>query len=329
MTTTAFTSEQLLLFNKTSQAYINQVGITGSREVNAALMAMNIIQDADSDENRTKRFTMEIGTGTIALVDGNGAYTGVDHNASRLVHEQVYTTQEWGGKFSIARRNIGKLSVFIASLVTDSTTSGSDAADRFIDEGYAKIIEDEMFAKMKTKVMDALEAKLNAATTDTVYGDVVIANTATLLNIDNLETGIDISTNAADAVRAVVNNLVAQKDYHGNKLQFNSPKVVFAENSVYTYLIEEMEKSRTVNQLDKALLDYWNTDAVIVPYTATTAGDAFFFTGEMPLKFISETDAPLFFSGVDEDGNLRLHVTFIFTFDWKLRNGVVKVQAAV
>lgn len=328
MTTTAFTSEQLLLFNETSQAYINMTGITGSREVNAILKAMNIVIPSASDEQRTKRFTLEKSTGTIGVVSSAGAYSGVDYEASRVLHEQVYTLTEKGGKGSLARRNTGKLVQFISTLSTDSAGAGADAADRFKREGYGKLIEDEMYTDMKTSVTTALETALNGATVDTVYGDVVIDTSGTVHNISNLEAGIDLSTSAEDGIEAVVNNLIAQTDPKGNRLQFNQPKFIFADNAVYTALLKEMKKSQTVNEYDRGLLDYFNNDAIIAPYTATVAKDAFFFTGDLPLKLISETPTPYFFSGVDEDMNYRFHISFIFVFEWKARSGVVKVEAA-
>ncbi len=328
MTVTAFTSEQLLLFNEASQAYINLTGITGSREVNAILQAMNIVIPSSSDEQRTKRFTQEKSTGDIGLVSSAGAYSGTDYSASRVLHEQTYTLTEKGGKNSLARRNIGKLTEFIGTLATDSAEAGADAADRFKREGYGQLIEDEMYTDMKTAVITALETALNDAATDTVYGDTVIANSGTVHNIDNLEAGIDLSTSAEAGLEAVVNNLVAQTDAKGNRLQFNQPKYIFADSAVYTALLKEMKKSQTVNEFDRSLTDFWNNDAIIAPYTATVAKDAFFFTGDLPLKLISETPTPIFFSGIDEDQNYRMHISFIFVFQWKGRSGVVKVTAA-
>ncbi len=328
MTVTAFTSEQLLLFNETSQAYINLTGITGSREVNAILQAMNVVIPSASDEQRTKRFTLEKSTGTIGLVSTAGAYTGTDYEADRVLHEQIFTLTEKGGKSSLARRNTGKLTQFISTLATDSAGAGADAADRFKREGYGQLIEDEMYTDMKTAVITALETALNGADVDTVYGDTVIANSGTVHNIDNLVSGIDLTTNAEDGIEAVVNNLVAQTDAKGNRLQFNQPKFIFTDSAVYTALLKEMKKSQTVNEYDRGLLDFWNNDAIIAPYTATVAKDAFFFTGDLPLKLISETPMPYFFSGVDEDMNYRMHISFIFVFEWKARSGVVKVTAA-
>jgi hypothetical protein len=325
MTATAVTQEQLLLFNQTVQAYVNQHGITGNREMDTFLEAINIKHDAFSDEQRIMRFNLETSTGTIALVSTAGAYSGTDYNDSRTPHEEIYTTKEYGGTFKLARRNIGKLNVFIRQL--SSSMTAEQAADAFLDGGYDKVIDGEMLAAMKTHIYTALKTVLDGATTDTVYGDTVIADTGTLLNIDNLEIQ-DVTADAEKAIDLVVENLMAQKDYNGNILNFTAPKFVIASSKAYIPLLKELKKSYVVNEFDKGLLDYWNSDIIIVRYDGADAKDAFFFTGDLPLKFISETPTPEFFAGFDADGNLTHHITFIYAFGWKARNGVVKVQAA-
>jgi len=325
MTATAVTQEQLGLYTSTVQAYIAQKGITGNRALDSFLEAANIKHEAFSDEQRIMRFHLETDTGTIAAVSSAGAYTGVDYNAARTPHEEIYTTTEFGGTFKLARRNIGKLDVFIRQLT--STMTANDAADMFIDGGYGQVTDDELLGSMKTHVFTALKTALDAATSATVYGDTVIANTATLLNIDNLEIK-DVTVDAEGAIDLVVENLIAQKDYNGNILNFSVPKFVIASNKAFVPILKELKKSYVVNEYDRGLLDYWNSDIIVASYAGADPKDAFFFTGDLPLKFISETPTPEFFAGYDADGNLTHHITFIYTFGWKARNGVVKIQAA-
>lgn len=325
MTTTGITQENLLFIEKTIQAYINQKGITGNKAMDSFLQAITINRKAMNDEQRTTRFHLETNTGTIALVDNDGNYTGTDYNASRTPHEQLYTAKEYGGTFSLARRNIGTFDVMIQEL--KSAGSEAEIVDRFQAGRYGDIIDQELLAAMKTHVYNSLKSALDNATTDTVYGDTVVANTGTLLNIDNLEVQ-DITTDAEKAIDLVVENLIAQKDYNGNILNFTAPKFVAASTKAYVPLLKELKKSFTVNEFDKGLLDYWNSDIIIFNYQGADAKDAFFFTGDLPLKLIAETPTPEFHIGLDKHGNLVYHISYIYTFGWKARNGLVKVQAA-
>lgn len=326
MTATGITQEQLGHFKDFVQAMVEQYGIVGNKAYNAFLEAIRM-QHGDpataSDETRVKRFWVEISTGTVALVDTAGAYSGTDFNASRVPHEENYLLSQWGATYSLAERNIGKLTHFIQTI--QSTEEGvRSAARRFSAEGYEELIKKELLAKIAAKVKTDLETFLAAATTATVYGDVVIANTGTLLNIDNLETGgFD-----ADMLKTLVDKLQVQQDYHGNDLMSTEPAYFLVSSEKYSDVVEIVKKSRTVNDLDRTILDYTGGEAaLVVSVKGQTAGDVFCVTGDSPIVFLSETPETVIKIGFDKLGNLTMRAYLIYVFGWKGRNGIILVRA--
>jgi hypothetical protein len=325
MTATALTQEQLM-FTKIVQNYMNFYGATGNRELNAFLKVARYDSQSNTDENRIVRFTLEKSTGTIDDVSSAGIPSNVDSNASRTPHEQIYTLGEKAGTYSLAWRNQAKLNIFIGSINVD-VDSMDNLAERFVNEGYGTIIRQELAAKMWTQVLTDLKTALNGATTDTIFSsDVIVANSATIFNFDNLVTG-SLSTDAEGVMEDVVSALTQQKDQHGNVLAFAQPKYAIVENSVYAKTIKELKKSYVVNEYDKNLLDLWDSSIVIAPLDLATAGDAYFFPATPGLKLMSETEMPVYHMGSDKYGNIVLTCSFIYKIGFSNRN-VVKVATA-
>jgi len=325
MTVTALTQEQLM-FTKIVQNYMNPFGATGNREVNAFLDAARYDSQSNTDENRLVRFTLETNTGTIDTVGADGIPTGTDFNASRTPHEQIYTLAEEAGTYSIAWRNQKKLNIFISTISASIDDMGV-LAERFLIEGYGQIIREELAAKMWTKVLADLKAALDGATTDTIFGtDVIIANSGTIFNFDNLVTG-SLATNAEGVMEDVVSALTQQTDQHGNVLAFSIPKFAVVETSVYAKTIKELKKSYVVNEYDRTLFNYWDSSVVIAPLNLATAGDAFFFPAVPGLKFMTETPTPVYHMGEDKYNNKVLTCSFIYKIGFNNRN-VVKVVSA-
>ncbi len=321
---TGLSQENITHFQTFTQAYVDQFGIAGPNPLDQFLKSIQVLHGSpaiNSDETRTKRFFQEVSTGTIALVDSSGAYTGTDFNASRVQYENLVTITQQGGTFSIAERNIAKFNHFINSIVT--TKAGIAKASReFRTQGYGEIVRKEILAKIATKVKNDLITILDNATTDTVYGDVVISNGGTgLQQDDNLITGGWGSTSVDD----IIANLVAQTDYHGNQLDFATPYAYIADTAKYTTVLKAVKTSQTTNVNSRNALDYFGENAVVVPL-GINAGDVHAFTGDKPLVLLSETENPVVKVGYDKLGNLVIRGYFIYKFGWKGRNGLCKVS---
>ena len=329
MTATAITQEQLIFASQLSVSYFNNYGLVGNDPLFKFIDAIRQQHGnpaTATDETRVVKVNIEKTTGTVAAVSAAGAYTGTDFNASRTPLEQLTTLTEQGGTYKLARRNAGKLVNFIASIKLDPAGK-EDAQKRFISEGYGDIIMAELASKMRAKVMTDLKTILEAAdTTGTVFGDTVIAATATTFNFSNLLSGYDIAT-ANTTFDAIIAALGGQSNQNGDPITFTQPKFLLCSQSKHGAVLREYKKNMTVNEFDRSTINYWNSDMMIVPVDFTTATDAFVFTGVMPLVFYSETPNPDFFIGRDEDENLTLHITWIYSFGWQSRMGVVKVEA--
>ena len=347
MTVSVVTQEQITAANDMTNAYLEEYGLTGNSEVAIAMGAMQFIHGSPStnyDDNRMKRIHATQTTGTVALVGTDGLPTSVDYGASRIPHEETYVMKQYMGVHSIIERDLAQLRDFIGSIVMD-TAGIKDAFSRFKTSNIGQLFVDEINASMFSHVEGRLNTKLNAVTTDTIFSDEIAATSGAVINTNNIITGgFDETTPAA-----LIKRSVAAVDYNGNKLKLTLPKVIFADaGTSYTKVLELMNPGQTINMSHKQIMDLFTTNQVlIVPFTATnvdkpaagdypsgytqsgTAGDVHVFTGQLPLKLMSETSvARVRFKNFDSYGNGGVLVDYIYAWIWTSRNGYFYVVGA-
>jgi hypothetical protein len=320
---TGFTQEQLTHFEKFVQHLVTSFGITGNKPFNAFLNKIRMIHGSpaiNSDETRTQRFFKEISTGTVAAVSSAGAYTGIDFNTSRIEYEQLLTMEQMGATFSIAERNIAKLSHFIGTI--DTTESGIKSASRsFITLGYGDIIKKEILNKIATKVKTDVTTALTGATVATVYGDTIYANSGTLLNIDNLVEGAFTET----TLDTIYNKLAAQVDYYGNSLFNIEPAFFIVDVSKAAECTKIIKNSMTVNESHKNILDYESANGAIIVPLAVGSGEVYVFTDDPQIVLLAETEEPVVKISFDEFGNMVMRGYFIYKVGFKGRDNTIKV----
>lgn len=323
---TGFTQEQLTHFQKFVQHLVLKFGITGNLPLNAFLNKIRMIHGSpavNSDETRTQRFFVEVSTGTVAAVSAAGAYTGTDFSASVTQYENLVTIAQQGATYSLAERNIAKLTHFIGSI--DTSASGiKNAAIRFINEGYGMMIQTKLLNKIATKVKADLVTILEAGTSDTVYGDTVYASSGTLLNQNNLVTGAF----ADSSLDSLYNMFAAQQDYEGNGLFHLTPSFFCVDQASLASMTKIIKNSMTVNDAHKNILDFQNANGAVIVPLAVSSGVAYVFTDDNPLVFLCETTEPVVKIGFDELGNLVMRAYLIYKFGWSGRQGTAKVTGA-
>lgn len=344
---TLVTQEQVSHASRILNAYINRYGLTGNKEWIMALKAMTF-QHGNSaenfDETRTKRVYQETTTGTVSLMGADGQPTGVDYGTTRVQHEQLYTMKQYFGEHGVIERNMAKLNTWIASI--DVSESGiRSAAATFKNENLGAIYVQEISASMLTHVIGRVTAGLNAARTDTLYGDPIAGTTGVVIATNNVITGgLDESTPAT-----IIQRAVAAVDQHGNKLKFTTPKIIFADAGVtYTDAIKIFNPSQTVNVNDRQILDLYSAgDVLIVPFDSSNidlpvsddypdgkaqsgvAGDCHVFTGELPYRVMAESvQVRVRILNPDKYGNGGIGLDYIYTTMWFDRNGYFLVTGA-
>lgn len=330
MTATAITQEQLLFFKQLNQGMFVAAGLVGNVELQIFLDRIKKMHPADSDEGRTYRASMQKTTGIIARIGDDGAYPDgtTEGFESISTYEQLSTLHEEGGKYDLIRRNRGKLEAFIGSI--QLTPEGkAEATNRFLFGGYWEVIRATMSAAMFTYVLDDLSDFIKGADGVSIYGGpdkVVYDGTGggALFAFNNIETGTFDKT----MLKKIRTNLSKQTDQDGNTLR--RTKVDFYITGLSNADdLRELVYPEVMQDVTLRSVDDWDGKKAIIIGLPDGTGqfptdEVYGISGSFGGMFLKETDQPEFYDGTDIDANWRWHISWIYTFGWFSRTGIVQ-----
>ena len=319
-TSTVLSAENVAYITPALQAFMVQ-GDPWSLDPTVKFLKENFkLMSAESDERRYFKTDVRSTNGTIGLVNNAGVSSGVSFD--EVLHENVILRTEKNGSYSLIHRNTGKLRMILNNLVR--TPQG--VADAMMamqqmgfDETMRKKIYNKMFADMRTKFAEFLDANDAIDSTDTDF-----ATSGTLFDFNNILTGATIGdTHDLN----LINLLNQHTDEDGNKIPLPKPKIQLCKPAYYAQLLQQNNKQAMVNMNYKAPIDYFDGQ-VLVGDLDTSGNYIYTFAAGHGLVVTVESMDPQFRIGEDEDGNLKINGSMIYGFGFVHRGAIARTTVA-
>ena len=325
MTSVLFSNEELLFFQDFMNEYLSTVFTTYQNRPLMAFAERNMqIKPAMSDEQRITQTNLEQDSGTVGLVDANGIPTGLYYNSGISVTPSSISRKEYGAVASFAHRNRGKLNEMIRNVMNlehnDDTLGTSMKA--FAQSQYGEKLRKKMENDLLYHLESAIGTLFDNATTATVFGDTVIANSGTTFNFDNLVSGAVSSA----TLKTVINLFKKHTNERGIPMNFTTPQWFFCASDYYADWEELLNLKYGSNVNYRNILDIWDDSKKTVDTFPTSSSYSMLFTDASGFAMEADSAMPVARVGQDEYGNLKIVMSWIWGIGWKSRTGIIRIS---
>jgi len=324
MTASPYSLEEMLLFREWMISTLSTMLMAQNTPVHQFMKEITKVKPASSDEQRNLTIALKMRGGTIGQFNAAGTPLGDNYNTAVTAKSNSVFKKEWGGYYSIARRNKGLLDDIMNILLTKTEDRGYRATGTFqqsteYDELKNIIIADFLAfkeSKLKTLIQNGVSA--------TIYGDTVFATSGTTMNFSNLLT----STPADSAmIDSIYKNFHNHKNERGLRLNYTAPKTVLTTNQN----LAEMQKlfnpgSANNLQYQNVLTNGTGEAGVRIAQMDFDTNISYIANSAPGIAVQSDTLEPEWYMDFDHFGNLHIIMSQIFEVQMLYRYGQILIQ---